>query len=95
MITKNEVSKLAELARLKFDDAEVEQLQQDLAEVLQYVETLKEVDTAGIEPRLRFTGQENVFREDIVTHSLAIEEALANAPERVDDFLKVPKVVDN
>lgn len=95
MISREELLKLAALARLQLDESEIERFQKDIAEMLEYVKTLDEVDTSGIEPQLQALIAGNVLREDIAQPSLPVEEALKNAPERVDNYFKVPKVVDN
>lgn len=95
MISREELLKLAALARLKLDESEIERFQKDIAEMLAYVKTLEEVDTSGIEPQLQALISGNVLREDVVQPSLPVDEALKNAPDRIDNYLKVPKVVDN
>lgn len=95
MISREELLKLAALARLKLDESEIERFQKDIAEMLAYVKTLEEVDTSGIEPQLQALIAGNVLREDTVQPSLPVDEALKNAPDRIDNYLKVPKVVDN
>ncbi len=95
MISREELLKLAALARLRLDESEVARFQNDIAEMLEYVKTLDEVQTIGVEPSLQTAVTGNVFRDDIVQPSLPVEEALKNAPERIENFIKVPKVVDN
>lgn len=95
MISREELLKLAALARLRLDEAEIGKFQHDIAEMLEYVKTLQQVDTSGIEPVSSAPESGNVLREDLVKPSLPVEEALKNAPDRVDNYLKVPKVVDN
>lgn len=95
MISRKELLKLAALARLRVDEAEIERFQNDIAKMLEYVKTLDKVDTSGIEPQSQASVTGNVLRPDDVQPSLPVNEALKNAPERIDDFLKVPKVVDN
>lgn len=95
MISREELLKLAALARLQLDEAEIERFQKDIAEMLAYVKTLEEIDTSGIEPQLQALISGNVLREDVVQPSLPVDEALKNAPDRIDNYLKVPKVVDN
>ncbi len=95
MISREELLKLAALARLRLEEAEIGPFQNDIAEMLEYVKKLDQVDTTGIEPFSSAPDSGNVLREDIVKPSLPVEEALKNAPERVDNYFKVPKVVDN
>jgi len=95
MISRDELLKLAALARLRLDESEIAQFQDDIAKMLEYVKKLDQVDTSGVQSQLQENVTENVLREDIVTPSLGVDEALKNAPERVDNYFKVPKVVDN
>ena len=94
MINREQLLKLAALARLRLDESEIAPFQKDIAEMLDYVKTLEQVDTTEVD-LAEAADQPNVLREDIVQPSLPVEEALKNAPERVDDYFKVPKVVDN
>jgi aspartyl-tRNA(Asn)/glutamyl-tRNA(Gln) amidotransferase subunit C len=93
-ITKQEVEKVAKLARLEISEAEQAAFAKQLSQILTHVETLKQFDTAGIEPTATVLGQVNVFREDIVQPSLPVEKALANAPEREADGFAVPKIIE-
>ena len=94
MINREQLLKLAALARLRLDESEIAPFQKDIAEMLDYVKTLEQVDTTAVD-LAEAADQPSVLREDIVQPSLPVEEALKNAPERVDNYFKVPKVVDN
>jgi aspartyl-tRNA(Asn)/glutamyl-tRNA(Gln) amidotransferase subunit C len=94
MISREEILKLAELARLSLSDEEIEQLQNDLDEMLEFVKQLQQVDTEGVEPMSHSIDLKSVMRPDKLTASLPVEEALKNAPARIGDFFKVPKVID-
>lgn len=63
-ITKDEVSKIANLARLDLTEAEKEKLTNELGDILAYMDKLKEVDTDGVEPTAQVTGLENILRKD-------------------------------
>ena len=93
-ITKQEVENVAKLARLEISEAEQAAFAKQLSQILTHVETLKQYDTAGVEPTATVLGQVNVFREDIVQPSLPVEKALANAPEREADGFAVPKIIE-
>lgn len=95
MITREELLKLAALARLRLDESEIERFQHDIAEMLEYVKQLEEVDTSSIESDEAILLSGNVLRDDETSPSLPVEEALKNAPERTGDYFKVPRVVDN
>jgi aspartyl-tRNA(Asn)/glutamyl-tRNA(Gln) amidotransferase subunit C len=93
-ITKQEVEKVAKLARLEITPTEKETFAKQLSQILTHVEKLKQYDTRGIEPTATVLGQVNVFRDDAVKPSLPVEKALANAPEREKDGFSVPKIIE-
>ena len=70
------------LAKLELSDEEKEQAKKDMANMLDYIDTLNELDTSGVEPMSHVFPVNNVFREDVVTNGDDREEILANAPER-------------
>jgi aspartyl-tRNA(Asn)/glutamyl-tRNA(Gln) amidotransferase subunit C len=94
-ITKQEVEKVAKLARLELTENEKASFTKQLSQILTHVETLKQYDTKGIEPTATVLGQANVFRPDEVRPSLSIERAVANAPESADGFFVVPKIIED
>jgi len=93
-VTPQEVRHIATLARLKLSDAEVESFTRELAAILAYVDTLREVDVTCVEPTAHAVGAHNVFRDDAAQPSLGENMALANAPQRQNGFFRVPKVLD-
>jgi aspartyl-tRNA(Asn)/glutamyl-tRNA(Gln) amidotransferase subunit C len=93
-ISKQEVEKVAKLARLEITEAEKTAFAKQLSQILTHVETLKQYDTKGIEPTATVLGQVNVFRDDVVRPSLPVEKALANAPDREADGFSVPKIIE-
>lgn len=93
-ITKEEVTYVADLARLEFDDEAVERLADELGAVLNYAETLNKLDTSAVKPTEHILPVQNVFREDVVKPSLPIDEVLANAPEAEAGCFKVPRVLE-
>jgi aspartyl-tRNA(Asn)/glutamyl-tRNA(Gln) amidotransferase subunit C len=94
-ITKQEVERVAELARLEITEAEKEAFSRQLSSILTYIEQLKGIETTGIEPTATVLDQTNVFRDDVVRQSLSVERALANAPEVDEGYLRVPKILGN
>jgi aspartyl-tRNA(Asn)/glutamyl-tRNA(Gln) amidotransferase subunit C len=92
-LSKEQVEHIAALARLKLSPKEIEKFASELTVILDYVEQLAEVDTEGVELKDQFITAENVFREDKCRKSLSRGEALANAPDKDDEFFKVPKVI--
>jgi len=87
------VEKLANLARLQFNDTEKEGIKNDLQRMIQFVEKLNELDTTDVEPLLHMSEQVNILRDDEVTGSISREEGLKNAPVHDKVFFKVPKVI--
>jgi len=94
-IDSKTVDKLAELAKLEFDDASKEEIIKDLNRIVSFVEKLNELDTSSVEPLVYLTEDTNVMRDDIVKQEITQAEALKNAPKRDSDYIKVPKVINN
>ena len=92
-VTRKDVEHIAELARLKFSEQELNSFTDQLNEILTYVDKLNELDTENVQPLLHPVEGENVFRDDIIKPGVSREEALKNAPERSEEFFKVPKVI--
>ena len=92
-LTREEVIKIAKLARIELSDAEVLKFQEDLSKVLDYVEDLKKVDVTGLEEVSQVTGLVNVQREDKVEETESREEILSQAPEIKDDYFKVKSIL--
>ena len=93
-LTREEVAKVALLARLRLTLEEQKRLTAELDAVLQYMEKLNQLDTANVEPFGHAVDTVNALREDQVVHQPAIDALLANAPERDDSFFKVPKIIE-
>jgi aspartyl-tRNA(Asn)/glutamyl-tRNA(Gln) amidotransferase subunit C len=87
------IDKLAHLARLKFDEAEKQEIKTDLQRMIVFVEKLNELDLDGVEPLLHMSDEVNVLREDEINGSVSRLEALKNAPSHDEQFFKVPKVI--
>lgn len=92
-VTKEEVEKIAELARLEFNESEIEHLTKDMNQILHHMDKLNELDTSNVEPLSHPIEVKNVFREDELKPSAKREDALKNAPDKDDEFFKVPKVI--
>ena len=82
------------LAKLELSEEEKEQAKKDMANMLDYIDTLNELDTDGVEPMSHVFPINNVFREDVVTNGDDREEILSNAPESKDGAFVVPKTFD-
>lgn len=93
-LTIDDVKHVARLARLSLSDDELEAFETDLNSILSCVARLQELNTEGVEPTSRVICQTNVMREDRVEPSLSVEEALSNAPDRLDDYFRVPRILE-
>jgi len=87
------VEKLARLARLKFDEAEKDEIKNDLQKMISFVDKLNELDTTGIVPLTHMTAEVNILRDDEVKGSITTGETFKNAPMHDEKFFKVPKVI--
>lgn len=94
-ITKEEVLHVANLARLDVDKVLIDKLAGQIGTVLEYVDTLKEVDTQGVTPTSHAIFLTNAFREDDEKQSFDSDSALSNAPEKEDGNFIVPKVINS
>lgn len=92
-ISRAEVEHIASLARLELAEGEIEQLQTDLSQILDYVDQLNEVDTTEVLPTAHVVAQEDVLRQDVARQSLSTEEVLANAPEAEEGYFRVHAVL--
>ncbi len=93
-ITREEVLHLAQLSNLELADQEIEKLQTDISNILEYVGQLDELNTDGVEPTYQVTGLSNVWREDvIIDYGIEREKLLELSIEPTDNQVKVPKVL--
>ena len=81
------------LAKLELKDEEKESARQDMQKMLDYVDKLDELDTSGVEPMSHIFGDQNVFREDVVTNGDNSQAMLANAPKAKEGQYQVPKTI--
>ncbi len=88
------VRKIARLARIALDEAQVEPLARELNGILGWVEQLGEVDTSGVAPMTAVIPTHLKWREDVVTDGGIADQVLANAPEAASGFFAVPKVIE-
>jgi aspartyl-tRNA(Asn)/glutamyl-tRNA(Gln) amidotransferase subunit C len=93
-IDQQTIARLAELAKLELDTASSLEMEQDLNNMLNFVEQLKAVDVEGVDP-LIFVNEStvNVLREDIAISDTTQAEALKNAPQKDMYYFRVPKVI--
>ncbi len=93
-ISREEVNHVAKLARLKLSDQETDFFQKDLNSILDYVETLKELDTDHVSPMSHVLNMDNVWREDRPEAFKETEPLLQNAPMKEKGYYKVPKILE-
>lgn len=93
-ISRDDVQHLAQLSNLQLTDSEIDGLQIDIGNILDYIEQLGELNTEGVAPTYQVTGLENVWRDDAVVESnVSRKELLTLAPDSLEDQVKVPKVL--
>lgn len=94
-LTNDDVLKLAELARIHLSEQEVTAFQEEINEVLSYVEQLQGVDVGDREPTSQVTGLENVMRDDVLAdYGYSRDDVLANTPDLTDEgYIKVKRVL--
>ena len=98
-VDKETVAKIASLARIRMEDAELERMVPELNNILNWVEQLGEVDTSGVEPMTAVIPRALRLRDDVVdavpeTAGGKRDEVLANAPVAEHGFFGVPKVIE-
>ncbi len=93
VLTRDDVAHVAHLARLGLTDDELTRLEGQLNHILEQYAKLAELDTGAIAPTAQTIELENILRDDIVTPSLPVEAALANAAAREGDFIVVPAII--
>jgi aspartyl-tRNA(Asn)/glutamyl-tRNA(Gln) amidotransferase subunit C len=93
-LTRDDVLKLAGLARISLSDDEVSEFSDELSAILQYVEQLSSVDVDGLTPTNQVTGLTNVMRDDeVLDYGYAPLDLLKNAPHSQADQLKVKRMI--
>ena len=93
-IDKNTINKIARLSRIKLDDKESEDYIKDLNSILNWVEQLNEVNTENVEPLSNISSSILPKREDVANDVNSSNEILENAPDKLEGFFAVPKVVE-
>ena len=94
-ITDADIRKLAVLCRLKLTDAEISKYKAEISKLVEFVEVLQSVDTAGLEPTSQVTGLTNVTREDqLINYGLSRDDLLDNAPATEKGQIKVKRMHD-
>lgn len=93
-LSKTDVKRLADLAKLRLTDVELEQFSGEFSNILEYVEQLKDADTDGLKPTYQVSGLSTVTREDrIVDYKTTKESLLKNVPKVKGDQIEVKRVL--
>ena len=93
-ITKEDVERVALLARLELSSEEKELFAEQLDKIFHHIEKLTQLDTENVEPLAHAVDIVNAFREDRVVNRPSTDSLLANAPAREENFFKVPKIIE-
>jgi len=92
-VSKHEVKKIAELSRLSLTSEELEKRTEDMNNILDYMDTLNEIDTENVEELYNVHDMNNSLREDSYESSLDKKDVLANSPNSNSDYIEVPLTV--
>ena len=93
-VSKKDVEYVAGLARLEFKEEEKDNFVNDLNKILNYMEKLDELNTDDVDIVVNPYYIENKYREDNVEKSMELKEVIDNAPESLEEYVIVPKVID-
>ena len=93
-LDKSAVRTIADLARIRVPDGDLDHLAGELSNILTFIEQLNEVNTDGIEPMASVAAVTLPLRPDVITDGGQSEAVLANAPDKLEGFFCVPKVVE-
>jgi aspartyl-tRNA(Asn)/glutamyl-tRNA(Gln) amidotransferase subunit C len=93
-LNREEVLHISRLARLGITDAEIEKMTEQLSNILENFEILREVDTTEIPPTAQSIALQNVMRDDVIISSMPVKNVLANAPRQEENFFKVNAVLE-
>ncbi|MGH7355937.1 MAG: Asp-tRNA(Asn)/Glu-tRNA(Gln) amidotransferase subunit GatC [Candidatus Rokuibacteriota bacterium] len=94
MISREDVEHVARLTRLALSEAELERMREQLNGILAHLDTLKALDTEGVEPTSHAVDVFNVMREDEIEPCFPQDAMLANAPDRSGEFFRVPRIIE-
>jgi aspartyl-tRNA(Asn)/glutamyl-tRNA(Gln) amidotransferase subunit C len=93
-LTRGNVKKVAGLSKLRMNDVQLDKIAPELNKILGFIEQLDEVNTDNVEPLSNVARSTLPLREDVVNDGECVEKVLASAPEAVEDYYAVPKVVE-
>jgi len=93
-LSLEQVTHIAELARLALTDEEKERFRDQLSAILDYAARVQEIDTSAIPPTASVLPVDTVMRDDVARPGLPPEQILANAPDQEDDMFRVPVILE-
>ena len=93
-IDSKTVQNIAHLSRLHLTEEEENEMQNDLNNIIDWIEKLNELNTEGIQPLLSMSDNKNILREDVTKEHISHYEALKNVPKKDSDYIRVPKVIE-
>ncbi len=89
-----QIEHIVMLARLELTEEEKKLFSKQIASIIEYIDKLNELDTTNVDPTAHVLPMKNVFRDDELKPSLPKDKALQNAPNRTNDFYRVPKIIE-
>ena len=93
-ISLETVEHIAHLARLEFEGEKKIAIQQDMENIIAFMDKLSEIPTDNLEPLIFMTDEYNKLREDVAVVTITQDEGLKNAPKKDSDYFRIPKVLD-
>jgi len=93
-ITDNLIEDISSLSKLNFNSITKKRIINDMNKIVEFINTLSEIDTKKVEPLIYLTEEINSTRKDIVANELSQNLALKNGPKKDSDYFKVPKVIN-
>jgi len=93
-VSKDDIAKVATLARIKVSEEEIPKVTESINEILGLVDKMQQLDTSDVEPLANPHDAVQILREDVVTATDDRENLLKNAPESESGLFLVPKVID-
>ena len=93
-ITKEDIERVALLARLELSLEEKQMFTEQLDKIFHHIAKLNQLDTENIEPLDHVVEIVNAYREDQVINQPSVDSLLANAPDREENYFKVPKIIE-
>ncbi|MBR74394.1 MAG: Asp-tRNA(Asn)/Glu-tRNA(Gln) amidotransferase GatCAB subunit C [Dehalococcoidaceae bacterium] len=93
-LSEKDIEYVAKLARISIDNNDLNDFADDLSSCLDYFALINDIDTSNIDPTSQSNNLTNVMREDEIEDNMHIDDVLMNAPEHIEGFIKLPKVID-